>query len=1207
MYAGRTQNEARRQSVHDDADGHLIYKIGDVINERYVIISTLGEGTFGKVVEVLDEETDQKLALKVIKNVDKYREAAKLEINVLEKLRQGREPALQTLCVRMLDWFDYFGHMCILFEMLGISVFDFLKENHYQPYPLDQVRHIGYQLILSVMHLHQMKLTHTDLKPENILFLNSEYDVSYSNTKKKREIRRVRDTRIKLIDFGSATFDHEHHSTVVSTRHYRAPEVILELGWNCTCDVWSIGCILFELYLGITLFQTHDNREHLAMMERILGPIPYRMCRKTKTKYFYHGHLDWDEKSSAGKYVRENCKPLLRYMVSDDQDTRNLFEMIARMLEYEPSARITLAETLEHPFFETLDPSLRIHKLPGRYLLKQGSVPATPAASNPSVSTSVPLPGPSAVFDTPTISSSVFNCIDPVVDFEAQVSSQVQDPTISTGDRCAFYRPTKQASEINMSKLGSREPALTPSKNISKFREIEEEDSSGEGSDGISIERSNSWTSASSTGSKHAIASRDPFSLEGSPGPFDLGTLIYEDIRENPALIQKIIDRGSCQPSLPLHNFTDLYYRKHDSRTWLSYSTSRDAIFCLPCFLFAVRDAASYDNTFTEIGMTEWGSLKENIERHEACRMHLLAVAVLRIWCKAKNPEDQIALSGKEIASFREIAQRLLEVLFFYCRQPALAGNSDIKSKEAPGFMDLVRLVAKKELGLSLYLAEMATRGGGEGGLLSYMGRLELVRLTAQQLISHIAQKISETRFYTLVIDACANNRISITARYVMRKSIDTKVLDSFLGMIYVCEGASSGNALLNYIKNIGISIEYCRGLSFDGHPGMRRHYADITDEVQAIQPLTMFTHSATHPINFVLSDSALIHIEVSLFFEAIRRFFGHFASNRKRWNALECCLVGSEIEERCTNGRWEIHLEAVDAIIISYDELTSLLRRTATDSRCTQEERVDLLMVENQMKRFTFIVLLQIWRSILRKAKVVTKLLQKDDCHLSKSSVILGGLVEDLKEMKSAVLCYIKKAKAFAESHSLQAEWNADETIYSQKAFEIEIFFPMMESLIGQVETRYDSVTKAHVLFGFLNPTGLVEARENDIKNSVANIGIVYRADLEEQALLSELLSARVAFHEELLAMKSPKEILDLLVSMRLTEDFCNMYTLLKLCLCQPTYVSPATMEKTKRIRSAVQLGDSELAIIAAENALADDADFSSVIDTLIGTIARR
>lgn len=103
--------------------------------------------------------------------------------------------------------------------------------------------------------------------------------IDFSPPQQNREIRRVKCTDIRLIDFGSATFDHEHHSTIVSTRHYRAPEVILELGWSQPCDVWSIGCIMFELYVGTTLFQTHDNREHLAMMERILGPIPYRMAK----------------------------------------------------------------------------------------------------------------------------------------------------------------------------------------------------------------------------------------------------------------------------------------------------------------------------------------------------------------------------------------------------------------------------------------------------------------------------------------------------------------------------------------------------------------------------------------------------------------------------------------------------------------------------------------------------------------------------------------------------------------------------------------------------------------------------------------------------------------------------------------------------------------------------------------------------------------
>nr|XP_023025325.1 probable dual specificity protein kinase madd-3 isoform X1 [Leptinotarsa decemlineata] len=351
----------RTPSVEDDDEGHLVYRSGDVIQEKYKILSTLGEGTFGKVVKVKDLEMNHHMALKIIKNVEKYREAAKLEINVLEKLAD-KDPDCIHLCVKMLDWFDYHGHMCIAFEMLGLSVFDFLKENNYQPYPLDQVRHIGYQLCYSVKFLHDHRLTHTDLKPENILFVDSDYDLVY-NSKKRKDVRKVKRTDVRLIDFGSATFDHEHHSTIVSTRHYRAPEVILELGWSQPCDVWSIGCILFELYLGITLFQTHDNREHLAMMQRILGEIPVRMARRTKTKYFYRGKLEWDERSSAGRYVRDNCKPLIRYRQSDEPDHNALFDLIFKMLEYEPSERITLKESLQHPFFEKIAPHQRLGEL----------------------------------------------------------------------------------------------------------------------------------------------------------------------------------------------------------------------------------------------------------------------------------------------------------------------------------------------------------------------------------------------------------------------------------------------------------------------------------------------------------------------------------------------------------------------------------------------------------------------------------------------------------------------------------------------------------------------------------------------------------------------------------------------------------------------------------------------------------------------------
>lgn len=51
------------------------------------------------------------------------------------------------------------------------------------------------------------------------------------------------------------------------------------MGWSFPCDVWSIGCILVEFFTGEALFQTHDNLEHLAMMEVVFGRMPDMVSR----------------------------------------------------------------------------------------------------------------------------------------------------------------------------------------------------------------------------------------------------------------------------------------------------------------------------------------------------------------------------------------------------------------------------------------------------------------------------------------------------------------------------------------------------------------------------------------------------------------------------------------------------------------------------------------------------------------------------------------------------------------------------------------------------------------------------------------------------------------------------------------------------------------------------------------------------------------
>merc|ERR1719471_2636218 len=117
----------------------------------------------------------------------------------------------------MFDSFNFYGHMCLTFEILGESVFDFLKSNGYVGYPLEQVRHMSYQLSYAVK--------------------------------------------------------------------------------------------------GHTLFQTHDNLEHLAMMNRILGDFPSHIVRRTKTNFFQPGtcRLCWDWSLPAARYASQHCRPLPQY------------------------------------------------------------------------------------------------------------------------------------------------------------------------------------------------------------------------------------------------------------------------------------------------------------------------------------------------------------------------------------------------------------------------------------------------------------------------------------------------------------------------------------------------------------------------------------------------------------------------------------------------------------------------------------------------------------------------------------------------------------------------------------------------------------------------------------------------------------------------------------------------------------------------------
>ncbi|KAH6757620.1 hypothetical protein C2S51_038768 [Perilla frutescens var. frutescens] len=343
----------------DDPNGHYVFSLGENLTSRYKILGKMGEGTFGRVLDCWDRQTREYVAIKIVRSIRKYRDAAMIEIDVLQRLAE--HDINESHCVKMHRWFDYRNHICLVFEKLGPSLFDFLKRNKYSPFPVDLVREFGRQLLESVAYMHDLRLIHTDLKPENILLVSSDF-VKLPVCKKTSDETNFRclpkSSAIKLIDFGSTAYDSQLHSSIVSTRHYRAPEIILGLGWTYPCDIWSVGCILVELCTGEALFQTHENLEHLAMMERVLGPLPEHMLKKASKgaeKYFRRSRLNWPEGAVSRDSIRAVRKlDLLKNLISRHVDSprSSLVNLLHGLLKFEPSERLTARQALEHPFFK---------------------------------------------------------------------------------------------------------------------------------------------------------------------------------------------------------------------------------------------------------------------------------------------------------------------------------------------------------------------------------------------------------------------------------------------------------------------------------------------------------------------------------------------------------------------------------------------------------------------------------------------------------------------------------------------------------------------------------------------------------------------------------------------------------------------------------------------------------------------------------------
>eukprot|EP00698_Gefionella_okellyi_P005761 TRINITY_DN1521_c0_g1_i1.p1 TRINITY_DN1521_c0_g1~~TRINITY_DN1521_c0_g1_i1.p1 ORF type:complete len:504 (+),score=102.28 TRINITY_DN1521_c0_g1_i1:27-1514(+) len=312
-------------------------RIGAIVAGRYQILEYVGSAAFSKAVQCVDLVTRRHVCIKIIKNNKDFLDQSLDEIKLLQYINAACDPDEKHV-LRLLDYFYFKEHLFIVCELLRDNLYEFGKYNREsgdEPYfTLPRLQRITRQCLIALEFIHSLRLMHCDLKPENILIQN------YARCD------------VKVIDFGSSCFVTDHLSSYVQSRSYRAPEVVLGLPYGQKIDMWSMGCILAELWTGRVLFQNDSIQSMLARIAGIVGPFPDEMLQRARyaNKYFTREGIVYERRRRGAALL----VPKRTSLGDRLHDADPLFvEFVGLLLKLNPDERPTATEALQHPWLTT--------------------------------------------------------------------------------------------------------------------------------------------------------------------------------------------------------------------------------------------------------------------------------------------------------------------------------------------------------------------------------------------------------------------------------------------------------------------------------------------------------------------------------------------------------------------------------------------------------------------------------------------------------------------------------------------------------------------------------------------------------------------------------------------------------------------------------------------------------------------------------------
>lgn len=243
-----------------------IFEVAEFKMEKYIICGKIGEGSFSEVLKGKFSSGDSAefVAIKCIKHDEGAvvkRQSLPANFAVLE----SKEVFVLKLLKphpNIIQLYDVFedpltSRICIVTELMDMNLYEYLQSYCGRPLAEPLVKRLLWQALSGLAHVHESGFFHRDLKPENILICK-------------------KTLTLKLADFGSCreTGSRPPYTEYIATRWYRAPECLLTMGhYSFEMDIWSLGCVMYELLTGRPLFPGKNETQQLQCIQKVLGKL----------------------------------------------------------------------------------------------------------------------------------------------------------------------------------------------------------------------------------------------------------------------------------------------------------------------------------------------------------------------------------------------------------------------------------------------------------------------------------------------------------------------------------------------------------------------------------------------------------------------------------------------------------------------------------------------------------------------------------------------------------------------------------------------------------------------------------------------------------------------------------------------------------------------------------------------------------------------